>query len=134
MQRPHHPLRRPPANSRAVPYRDELATPPPGPEPRKHSSGRHRWTMAAEVTVSREELELCAAQPLRLLVLMYWRCRAEGGLPRTAHDIWASLLSVEARSADGAGPVRLEAVQEALAFLEGSGVLSVSAAGTGDSR
>ncbi|MFG3399159.1 hypothetical protein [Streptomyces parvus] len=90
--------------------------------------------MAAEVTVSRDELELCAAQPLRLLVLMYWRCRAEGGLPRTAHDIWASLLSVEARSADGPGPVRLEAVQEALDFLEDSGALFAGAAGAGASR
>ncbi|MCD9904690.1 hypothetical protein LUR56_40485 [Streptomyces sp. MT29] len=87
--------------------------------------------MAEDVTVTREELELCAAQPLRLLVLMYWRCRAEGGLPRTAHDLWASLLSVEARSADGAGPVRLEAVQEALGFLESMGMLSVGTAGRG---
>ncbi|MFD6479320.1 hypothetical protein ACFWEH_38075 [Streptomyces anulatus] len=27
MYRPHHPLRRPPADGRAAPYRDKLATP-----------------------------------------------------------------------------------------------------------
>ncbi|WP_326701870.1 hypothetical protein OG909_32730 (plasmid) [Streptomyces sp. NBC_01754] len=86
--------------------RGEQSSRPEGSVPAPRKRPTRRGVMASEVAVSREELELCAAQPLRLLVLMYWRCRAEGGLPRTAHDIWASLLAAEVRSAAGAGSSR----------------------------
>ncbi|MFD9235683.1 hypothetical protein ACFWB3_10425 [[Kitasatospora] papulosa] len=120
MHRPHHPERRPSAISSAAQAAEDdfenavftVADPPVVTNP------------ADAVDLSFDELRLCGAEPLRLVVLLNWRFRAKDGLPCAPEDIWASLTERGVRDADGERPLLLDDVTRALAFLDRNGALS----------
>ncbi|MER6655235.1 hypothetical protein ABT248_32440 [Streptomyces sp. NPDC000971] len=119
MHRPHHPERRPSAFSSAAQAAEDdfenavftVADPPVVTNP------------ADAVDLSFDELRLCGAEPLRLVVLLNWRFRAKDGLPCAPEDIWASLTERGILDVDGESPLLLDDVTRALAFLERNGAL-----------
>ncbi|MFI2620569.1 hypothetical protein [Streptomyces sp. NPDC018584] len=80
----------------------------------------------AGIGITREELRMCAAAPLRLVVLMHWRLREMEGQPRTAEAIWAKLTELGMYSDDGETPVRLGEVGDAVRFLLSQGVITAA--------
>ncbi|HBF80263.1 MAG TPA: hypothetical protein DD420_10165 [Streptomyces sp.] len=121
MCRPHHPDRRPPA--------EHVTTPAP-----EDDFGNAVFTVADlppdidtsdAITISLDDMRLCGAEPLRLVVLMAWRFRARDGLPCGPEAIWASLTKRGTLDADGMSPLHLDDVTRVLAFLDRSGVLVV---------
>lgn len=69
------------------------------------------------IRVTRGEFELCAPDPLRLMVLLHWRGREQDGRPRSAEAIWSALTELGVCSDDGESPVSLEEVRQAVDFL-----------------
>ncbi|MDO0929743.1 hypothetical protein QQY24_31970 [Streptomyces sp. TG1A-8] len=78
------------------------------------------------ITVSRTDLNLCAPEPLRLVVLMHWRSREQDGQPRSAEAVWAAISEVGMHGDDGE-PVRLDDVRRAAAFLLREGLVTAAA-------
>ncbi|WP_331724902.1 hypothetical protein OHB07_39320 (plasmid) [Streptomyces sp. NBC_00111] len=119
MHRPHHPERRPSAiSSAAQAAQDDFEN--------AVFIGADRPVVtddANAVNLSFEELQLCGAEPLGLVVLLNWRFRTEDGLPCAPEDIWASLAERGILDADGESPLLLDDVTRALAFLDRSGAL-----------
>ncbi|MEU5449959.1 hypothetical protein [Streptomyces californicus] len=115
MYRPHHPDRRPTA--------EHVTTPAALAGPAAVRAAEDSFDRSDAVYYSRDDLRLCSAEPLRLVVLMHWRFRMKDGLPCAPEDICASLTEQGILDADGTSPVRLEDVARALAFLDGHGAL-----------
>lgn len=132
MYRPHHPDRRSPAERVTAPAAEAgpaaahaaeddfenvvftVADPPVVTDPAK------------AVKLGFDEMQVCGAEPLRLVVLMAWRIRTKDGLPCAPEDIWAALTEQGILDGDGESPLLLDDVTRVLAFLDHSGFLVVA--------
>ncbi|WP_149561553.1 hypothetical protein [Streptomyces cacaoi] len=76
------------------------------------------------IRITRVEYELCAPDPLRLVVLLHWRVREQDGRPRTAEAIWTTLTELGIHGADDDTPVSLDEVAEAVTFLLQQGLVA----------
>lgn len=75
------------------------------------------------ITITRTEFELCAPEPLRLVVLMHWRSREQEGQRRTAEAIWGTLTELGMRGSNDEALVRLDEVRAAVDFLLDQGLI-----------
>ncbi|MFD6297858.1 hypothetical protein ACFWFU_23895 [Streptomyces sp. NPDC060235] len=69
------------------------------------------------ITITREELALCGSVPLRLMVLMHWRVRQAEGDPCTPEALWKQFTKQGILAEDEEGPVGLDEVRAAVAFV-----------------
>lgn len=81
------------------------------------------------IPVTLTDFQLCAPEPLRLLVLMHWRVREQDGQLRSAETIWSTLAKMGVHSGDGESPVGLEEVQQAVDFLLAAGLVTADSDG-----
>ncbi|MFJ9195704.1 hypothetical protein [Streptomyces globisporus] len=132
MYRPHHSDRRPPAERVTTPAAE---TGPAAVQAAEDDFESAVFSVAdrpvglapsGSIDISLDELSLCEADPLGLVVLIRWRFLMKAGLPCTAEGLWASLTESGKTGADGESPVRLDDVTRALEFLDRNGALGVS--------
>jgi hypothetical protein len=76
------------------------------------------------ITITPRDLQPCAPEPLRLMVLMHWRIREQDGQPRSAEAIWSTLTEIGVYGSDGETPVALDDVRQAVDFLTAEGLLT----------
>lgn len=80
------------------------------------------------IPITRAELQMCAPEPLRLVVLLHWRAREQDGRPRSAEAVWSALTELGMCGDDGE-TVRLDEVGKAVAFLLDRGVVTAASGG-----
>ncbi|MGW1305764.1 hypothetical protein ACWD5R_39670 [Streptomyces sp. NPDC002514] len=81
------------------------------------------------ITITPSDLQLCAPEPLRLVVLMHWRIREQDGRSRSAEAIWSTLTEIGMCSDDSESAVGLDGVRQAVEFLLGEGLVTATSDG-----
>lgn len=76
------------------------------------------------VTITRAEFDLCAAEPVDVVVLLHWRAREMDDRPRTAEAIWETFTELGFHGSDYESPIRLDEVQESIRRLTGQGIIA----------